>query len=179
MKNIYRLLRYDWPLHFVLLLTNWLPDNVVFLRLRGALARPFLGKCGKPLNLGRNVIFHNPSFIHIGDYVHLSYGCMLMATDKILIGDEVMFGPYCVIISGNHTLRDGSFRFGEAELAPISIAEGSWLGSHVTVTAGANIGSGCLVAAGAVVTQQNYSSHTLIGGVPAREIRQLANNGKR
>ncbi|MCO5259133.1 MAG: hypothetical protein M9916_03230 [Crocinitomicaceae bacterium] len=57
MTNLIRLLRYDWPLHFVLLLTNWLPDNVVFLRLRGYLAHFFFLSCGKNLRLGRNLTF--------------------------------------------------------------------------------------------------------------------------
>jgi len=42
MKKLWHYLRFDWPLHFMLLFTNWLPDNVFFLRVRGALIRPLL-----------------------------------------------------------------------------------------------------------------------------------------
>ena len=85
------LLRYEWPLHVVLLLTNWLPDNVIFLRLRGLLASFFLGECGDDLRLGRNVTFYNPSKIRIGSHVYLAYGCLCLAGDQpISIGDEVI-----------------------------------------------------------------------------------------
>lgn len=76
------ILRYDWPLHFILFFTNWLPDNVIFLRLRGFLSRPFFGSCGHSLNIGRDV--------------YIDYGCVFMAIDKISVGDEVMLSPYCV-----------------------------------------------------------------------------------
>ncbi len=72
---MWRLLRYDLPLHFVLRLTNWLPDNVMFIRLRGRLARPFFKSCGTRLGLGRNITFYNPSKIEIGEDVYIGYGC--------------------------------------------------------------------------------------------------------
>jgi len=172
MKGLLRYLRYDWPLHLVLLLTNWLPDNVFFLRLRGKLVKPFLGTCGHTLNIGRNVTFHNPMLVHLGNLVHISYGCLIMATDHIWINDEVMFGPYCVLVSGNHTRKLGSYRFGDAELMPINIGIGAWLGAHVTVAAGSQVGRGSLIAAGAVVVGE-IPDNAMAGGVPARVIKSL------
>lgn len=173
--RLYHYLRYDWPLHFILLFVNWLPDNVFCLRLRGMLVRPFLGYCGSNVNIGRNVTFHNPALIHIGSYVHISYGCMLMATDHIWIEDQVLFGPYCILISGNHTRQDGSFRFGAADLKPITIGYGSWLGAHVVVTAGVTVGRGSLLAANAVITH-DIAPNTMSGGVPARALKTFAND---
>ena len=103
MIKAYRLIRYDLPLHFVLVLTNWLPDNVPFMRFRGWLASFFLAECGKNLTLGRNITLYNPSKIAIGSNVYIAYGCWLSATEKIVIEDEVLFGPYCVLTAGDHT----------------------------------------------------------------------------
>ena len=172
MKGLLRLLRYDWPLHFVLLFTNWLPDNVVFLRLRGALARPFFGKCGQNLRLGRHVTFYNPSAIQLGRDVYAALGTWFMAGAPIVVGDGVLFGPYCVIVSSNHTRLDGSYRFGTAQQLPISIGCGCWFGAHVTVTAGVEIGNGCLVAANAVVGGK-IAENWFVGGVPAKAIKLL------
>ena len=172
MHKIIRLLRYDWPLHFVLLLTNWLPDNVIFLQLRGALARLFLGSCGQNLRLGRNITFYNPSKITFGKDVYVAYGCWFMAGAQIAIGDEVLIGPYCVIVSSNHQQEGSSFRFGNSTQKPIQIGFGSWLGSHVTVTAGTIVGRSCQVAANAVLTDE-YPDNVLLGGVPARIIKHL------
>jgi len=172
MKKPLRLFRYDWPLHFVLLLTNWLPDNTVFLRLRGLLVSPFLGACGRNLRLGRNITFYNPSRIHLGNDVYVAFGCWFMAGEDITVEDEALFGPYCVIVSSNHSYTSGSFRFGSPVPAPIHIGRGSWLGAHVVVTGGSRVGAGTLVGAGAVVTS-DLEDNVIAVGVPARAIRAL------
>lgn len=170
--KLFRLLRYDWPAHFVLRLTDWLPDNTVFLSLRGSLVSPFLGSCGRNLRLGRHVTFYNPQHIHIGNDVYVAYGCWLMAGETITVGDEVMFGPYCVVVSSSHTAVDGSFRFGLAARQPIRIGRGSWLAAHIVVAMGARIGSGCLIGAQSVVTGE-VPDHVLAVGQPAKMIKSL------
>ena len=171
-KKLWRLLRYDWPSHLLLLLTNWLPDNVIFLRLRGALARPFLGSCGPNLRIGRNITFYNPSSIHLGRDVYIAYGCWFMAGEPIKVCDEVIFGPYCVVVSSTHTRHGDSFRHGNPKRAPITIGKGSWLAARVTVTAGSSVGNGSLVAAGSVVAGE-VPSDMVVGGVPARVLKVL------
>jgi acetyltransferase-like isoleucine patch superfamily enzyme len=173
MSRLWVLLRYDLPLHFVLLFTNWLPDNIVFLRLRGWLARPFFKKCGLDLRLGRRLTFYNPSKIELGTHVYLAYGCVFLAgNEEIVIEDEVIMGPYCVLASENHSRVNGSFRYGSPQTARILIQRGSWLGAHVVVTAGSVVGNGSAVAAGAVVTDC-LPRDTLLGGMPARKIKVL------
>ena len=169
MHKLFRILRYDWPLHFVLLLTNWLPDNVVFLRLRGFLSSPFFGRKPHDLRVGRSVQFHNPELIHLGDHVYIAYGCSIMAIDKITIENEVMLSPYCVVISGNHTSMNCSYRYGPPIIAPIIIGKGSWIASHVVLTAGCTIGENTLIAANAVVTK-DIPANVIAGGIPARVI---------
>lgn len=170
MKKIKRLLRYDWPLHFVLLLTNWLPDNVIFLRLRGSLASPFFGQCGRDLRLGRNLSFYNPSLISMGNHIYIAYGCWFMAGERITIGDEVLFGPYCVVVSSNHSRKNQSFRYGTSTRECICIGKGVWIASHSTITAGSNIGLGTLVAANAVVIGE-IPSNCMAGGQPAKVLK--------
>lgn len=170
-----RIFRYDWPLHFILLLTNWLPDNVTFLRFRGSLARHFLGSCGPDLRIGRNITFYNPANVHLGRNIYIAYGCWINAGEKIHIGDEVILGPYCVIASEDHTGLGGSFRYGKHRLAPIKIGRGCWLASHVIVTAGSDIGEGSLIAAGAVVTDI-VPPRVVAGGIPARILKEFPIN---
>lgn len=166
-KNLIRNIRYDWPLHFVLLLTNWLPDNVIFLRLRGLLAKFFLGSCGKDFRLGRNITIYNSSLMHVGDNVYIAFGGWFAAGGVINIEDEVMFGPYVVLSAGNHTRSNGSFRYGGSERLDITIGRGSWVGAHSTILGGAFIGKGSLVASGATVTREIYPDDSFLAGVPA------------
>lgn len=95
-----------------------------------------------------------------------------MAGDIISINDEVLLGPYCVIVSSNHTRSSGSFRYGSAHQAPISIGKGSWLAAHVVVTAGANIGRGTLIAANSVVTN-DIRDDVFAAGQPAWEKKKI------
>lgn len=169
--KLWRLLRHDWPTHLMIVVTNWLPDNVVFLRLRGWLVGRFLGKVGRDLRLGRNVTFYNPSMIEIGSNVYIAYGCWFMAGETIRIGNEVLFGPYCVVVSSDHTRVGSSFRYGETRRAPIEVGKGSWVAAHVTITSGSKVGESSLVGAGSVVRGE-YPPGALIAGQPARVIRK-------
>ncbi len=167
---MWRIIRYDLPLHMVLMLTNWLPDNVRFIRLRGWLASPFFKSCGKKLGLGRNITFYNPSQISIGHEVYIAYGCWFNCSGGITIEDEVLFGPYCVVVTSNHTLLNESYRYGPSQKAPIKIGKGAWIAAHVTILAGSVIGHGALVAANSVVNKQ-VDSLSVVGGVPAKKIK--------
>lgn len=172
MKKAYRLIRYNWPLHFILLFTNWLPDNIIFLKLRGLLARPFFKKCGKNLMLGRNLTLNDSPHIEIGDNVYIAYGCWFSVSDGLVIEDEVMFGPYCVIATSNHTPIEGSFRYGPSLGSRISIGRGSWIGSHCVIVEGATIGCGVKIGANSIVHTSTID-HSLYAGSPVQFIKHI------
>ena len=172
MHNLLRLLRYDWPLHTVVLFTNWLPDNVIILRFRGWLIRPFLGKCGRNFRVGRNVTFYNPRNIAIGNDVYIAYGNWFSAGKNIVIEDEVIIGPYCIFASSNHTKFNGSFRHGIPDKKPILVGHGSWIAGQCSILAGSKIGKGVLVAANSVVNGK-IDNNMMCAGSPARSIKEV------
>lgn len=53
----------------------------------------------------------------------------------------------------------------------VNIGHDVWIGHGVTVTAGVTIGTGAVIGAGAVVTK-DVAPYTVVGGVPAREIKR-------
>lgn len=165
-------LRYAWPLHAVLWLTNCLPDNVVFLRLRGFLASFFFKKCGRDLRLGRDITFYDSSNITIGNNVYIARGNWFSAGGSITIGDEVIFGPLSVIAAANHTKADGSYRYGPPVCKPIVIGRGSWIAGNCTITAGSVIGEGSLIAANSVVSRV-VPDGVMYGGIPGRIIKEV------
>lgn len=173
MNNLARLLRYDWPLHFVLLFTNWLPDNVIILRFRGWLAHFFFIKCGSDLRLGRGIVFYNPSKISLGSNVYIAYGNWFSANAAITLEDQVVVGPKNVFASGNHTKVNGSFRYGKSECKPIRICRGTWIGANCTITAGVVVGSGSVVGANTVVTKI-VPENVLFAGNPGLVIKKLS-----
>lgn len=154
----------------IMLLTSWLPDLKLFLRLRGFLLRPAFRKCGKNLQVARSVTIAFSSKVDIGNDVFLGYATWLHASAGIVIEDEVQFGPFSVAITGNHGLQDGSYRWARGSNEPIRISKGAWIATHAVITGGVRVGRGSLVAAGAVVTK-DVPDDSVAGGVPARLLR--------
>jgi acetyltransferase-like isoleucine patch superfamily enzyme len=167
MKRLMYYLRYDWPLHFIMLLTSWFPNNVAFFYIRGWLSRPFFGSCGENLRLGRNITFYNASSIHFGANVYVALGGVFLALGDITIGDEVIFGPYVVLSATNHTKYQGSYRYGPVTTPPIEIGFGTWVGAHATILGGATIGRGCVIGSNAAVARGIIPDNAFAAGVPA------------
>ncbi|MDF2531607.1 MAG: acetyltransferase [Clostridia bacterium] len=59
----------------------------------------------------------------------------------------------------------------EKEFLPISIGNDVWIGARVIIQDGLTIGDGAILGSGAVVTK-NVKPYTVVGGVPAQEIRK-------
>jgi maltose O-acetyltransferase len=110
--------------------------------------------------------------VTIGCYCFINQGCVLDATAAIEIGNDVNFGHDVLITTSGHRVGRPDRRAGALEPAGVRIGDGAWLASRVAVLPGVEIGAGAIVAAGAVVTR-SVADNTLVGGVPAREIRRL------
>jgi acetyltransferase-like isoleucine patch superfamily enzyme len=149
--------------------TNWLPDLRPCLRLRGFLLRPSFRSCGANLQVARKVTVNFTNRVEIGRDVFLGMGCWLQGQGGIVLEDEVQLGPYAVLAAGDHTAKNGSYRMGKINLAPIRVCRGSWIAAHATVTKGVVIGSGALLAANSVATE-NVPPDSMVAGVPARVI---------
>lgn len=89
---------------------------------------------------------------------------------EIYIGDGCMISQYVSIIGTNHSMSPGSpMRDQPWDMRKREVVLGHdvWLGTHAVVLPGVHIGSGSVVAAGAVVTT-DVPENVIVGGVPAR-----------
>jgi maltose O-acetyltransferase len=163
-------------------LTAWLPDVQAVMRLRGALLKPALGGSGRDFQVASGVRLVHAYNIHVGTHVFVGRGCWLHAPGGIVLDDEVQLGPYVVLVTGDHSMKQGSYRFGPGVRGPIRIGRGAWIAAHATVSRGVTVGEGALLAANAVATR-DVPPFTVAGGVPARPVRvreplRLAGEGK-
>jgi acetyltransferase-like isoleucine patch superfamily enzyme len=88
------------------------------------------------------------------------------------IGDRVSIGPFARLITDWHKVGGPEWRNGPSVYQPITVGDGAGIGAGVTVLPGVTIGAGAMVAAGSVVAK-DVAPNTLVGGVPARVIRDL------
>ena len=162
---------YDIPFLLVTGLLFWMPDNRFTIRLRGAMVRPFIKKCGRGFMLGSAVRLLNTDRLEIGDNVYIARGCWLNCYGGMVIEDEVVFGPFVVISTLVHGFKNGSTYGAPSDSGPVRIGRGCWLASHVSVRAGSTIGCGVLVAANAAVVK-DVPDNVIVGGVPAKVISE-------
>ena len=165
-----RLLKYLWFV-IVMKITWPLPDWRPIMWLRGFLTRPCFKNCGSNLQLSSDVKINCSNNMIIKDNVYIAHGCWINAQGGIIIEDEVMLGPYTVLASGNHTMSNGSYRYGKPHRAKIHIHFGSWTGAGVKIMPGVTIGKSVCCAAGSVVIN-DIPDNVIVGGVPAKILKQ-------
>ena len=121
-----------------------------------------------------------------------SYCCINNAVGDVVIGDytrigihNTIIGPVCIgshvnlaqgitVTALNHNFEDKTKRIDEQGITtkPVFIGDDVWIGANAVILPGVTIGKHCVVAAGAVVTK-DVQDNTIVGGVPAKEIKKI------
>lgn len=110
--------------------------------------------------------------IHIGHRSVVGIGSWLQGSGKIVIGDDVIIGPYAAIVSTNHRYKDTDIPIARQplETGEITIEDGVWVGAHVTVASNVRIGAHSIIGANSFVNQ-DIPPYSVAVGSPARVIR--------
>ncbi|MFA5689797.1 MAG: acyltransferase [Kiritimatiellales bacterium] len=151
-------------------------------RIKAALLKMRGMKIGKLPVIYERVCVGLPSNVQIGDYVNLSRGVLLgpgaKTHESIVIGNEVMIGYDAKLLGSDHLIPEDisePMRWsGHTDTGGIVVEDNVWICANVVITAGCRIGTGSVVAAGAVVTK-DVEPYTIVGGIPAKVIRRRIN----
>ena len=147
--------------------------NPIFGKMSKAIrvffAKGFIKHCGKNVNIEQGATI--TSKLSIGDNSGVGVDCI--CGGEVIIGNDVMMGPECVIISRNHEFSrtDIPMRLqGYEEAKTCTIGDDVWIGRRAMIMPGVTIGSHSIIAAGAVVTK-DVPEYAIVGGVPAKVIK--------
>jgi maltose O-acetyltransferase len=110
--------------------------------------------------------------LSIGEHSYITGPLHVDAGAQVRVGNRVHFGHDVLLLTMNHEIGPSEERCGALTAAPISVGDGAWLGSRVTILPGVSLGRGAVVAAGAVVTR-DVAADTMVAGVPAVVVRHL------
>jgi len=167
------------------------PQSIAIKRVRGLFVSG-----NKSVSIGRDCVISNVDFsdgVCINDSVRLVGGPKIqigvnvyinsftMIGGDVLIEDGVLISQFVNIwgrahrfmardkpiweMYGKHGVDDQGY-----DIAPIKIGRGTWIGPHVTIFRGVNIGKGAVIGANSVVTK-DVPEYAVCFGVPARVVK--------
>lgn len=108
----------------------------------------------------------------VGDNVGLGTHGFFGCAGGVKIGSDTIIGNYVSFHSENHNYSDINIpiRLQGVSHKGITIGKNCWIGAKATFLDGANVGNGCIVAAGAVI-KGDFPENSIIGGIPAKVLK--------
>jgi len=118
------------------------------------------------------VIRHLGEGLEIGDNVGIAQNCFIQVRGRVVIGNNVIFGPGVSVFSEEHGYADAGIPIvNQPETRKgVTIENNVWVGARTIILDGVTIGEGSIVAAGSVV-RKTVPPYSIVAGVPARIIR--------
>ena len=139
---------------------------------RIALLQRLLGSMGQSITVLSPFWCDYGYNIHIGDNFFANHGCVILDGAPVRFGDNVFIGPLCGFYTATHPLDVERRNKGLEWAKSITVGNNVWIGGGVHVLPGVTIGDNAVIAAGAVVNK-DVPANTLVGGVPAKFIKNL------
>ena len=147
-------------------------------QIRRQLVEETFGSTGTGSYIEPSISFDYGFNIHVGKNFYANFNSIFLDICPITIGDNCMFGPNAQLYAATHPLhpvkRNSGLEYGK----PITIGDNVWLGGGVIIAPGVTLGNNVVVAAGAVVTK-SFPDNCVIGGNPAKLIKEIELEEKR
>jgi len=104
----------------------------------------------------------------------LGDGSVITAGHKVDFTDKVQIGRRTILGGRNSSL----WTHNRQRTRPIEIGSFTYVGSEIRIAPGGTLPSRCIVGIGSVIISELRDEEFLIGGVPAKPIKQLDENDK-
>ena len=174
--------RFDDELHEVIFRTRKLTDEFNQTRYddvdgRERIIRDLFGSVGAKVCVEAPFRCDYGFNIHVGDNFYANYGCVVLDSAKVTIGDHVFLGPNVQIYTPCHPIYAPARNEGYEYAKEVTIGDDVWVGGNVTIVPGAHIGSNVVIGAGSVVTG-DIPDGVVAAGNPCRIIRKITEQDK-
>jgi len=147
----------------------------------------YLHACPQGITIGENTFVMHGAVLHVYNFRGLPHAFIRIGRDSLIgelnvlrgqggitIGDRVYTAPSVQMLAVNHIFSDPNRPMVEQGITAegIVVEDDVWIGAGAIITDGVRVGKGAVVAAGAVVTK-DVPAYTVVGGVPARVIKEI------
>ena len=116
--------------------------------------------------------------IFIGKDFYANYDTIILDVAKVIIGDNVMFGPRVSIYTASHPISFEERNIGLEYGKSIKIGNNVWIGGSTVINPGVTIGDNSIIGSGSVVTK-NIGENVIAAGNPCRVIREINDEDKK
>ena len=133
---------------------------------RQMLLEKIMGELNEGVTVLSPVYFDYGPMTKLGAGTFVNHGCYFMDGGGITIGNNCFIGPFTGFYTATHPVDFHRRNAGLEWAKPIRVGDNCWFGANCSVMPGVTIGSGCVIAAGSVVTQ-DIPDDSMAAGVPA------------
>lgn len=134
--------------------------------------KQLFGSTGETVYLEPNFRCDYGYNIHVGDNFFANFDCVILDVCKVSIGNNCMLAPGVHIYTATHPVNPIERNKGPEFGKPVTIGDNCWIGGGAIINPGVSIGDNVVIASGAVVTK-DVPSNVVIGGNPARIIKEI------
>ena len=109
---------------------------------------------------GKNIIFErygnidvlSKGYLKIGDKCYFNKNVTISCKERIIIGNNCLFGPDVKIYDNDHKFKRDKGVSYEHSTKGITIGSNCWIASNVVILKGTQIGDNCVIGAGCIVS---------------------------
>ena len=139
---------------------------------RTRILKSLFGSTGEHLVVESNFNCDYGENIHVGENFYANFGCVILDSAEVIIGDDCLMGPQAGIYTSFHPVKPNERLSGFGYAASVRLGNNCWIGGNTAINPGVSIGDNVVIASGSTVTK-DFGNNLLIGGTPAIVIREL------